>query len=130
MTRTPKAVTRAGSKPGKVADRSGQAVEKVPDEATDAGAAPIANPMANLILADLVLRGGGALLRRAVETQLLGRSLGKGKAPKVIKGRSMGQTLLGTAAVRIATRSVPGAILIGGGLLAKALHDRKKARKP
>jgi hypothetical protein len=26
----------------------------------------------------------------------------------------------------VATRSVPGAILVGGGLLAKALYDRRK----
>jgi hypothetical protein len=31
--------------------------------------------------------------------------------------------------LRVATRSVPGAILVGGGLLAKALQDRRKARK-
>jgi hypothetical protein len=29
--------------------------------------------------------------------------------------------------MRVATRSVPGAILVGGALLAKHLHDRKKA---
>ena len=35
----------------------------------------------------------------------------------------------GAALVRIATRSVPGAIVVTGGLLAKALHDKRKARK-
>ena len=38
----------------------------------------------------------------------------------------MAQTLIGTAIARVATRSVPGALLIGGGLLAKALYDRRK----
>ncbi|MBC2661003.1 hypothetical protein H7F50_04500 [Novosphingobium flavum] len=100
------------------------------DTAADAAAAPSpSDPMTRMILADLVLRGGGALMRRAVEQNLLGRTLGKGKAQKIIKGRTMGQTLLGTAVARIATRSVPGAIIVGGGLLAKALYDRKKGKK-
>jgi hypothetical protein len=37
--------------------------------------------------------------------------------------------LIGAALVRIATRSVPGAIIVGGGMLAKTLHDRRKARR-
>ena len=108
-----------------VDDKAGEAV----DAAADGAAKPAPNPMTNMILADLVLRGGGALMRRAVEKNLLGRTVGKGKAQKIIKGRTMGQTLLGTAVARIATRSVPGAILVGGGLLAKALYDRKKGKK-
>ncbi|WP_342356657.1 hypothetical protein [Novosphingobium aerophilum] len=127
-----------GRKPGgKVVKPTGSALEAAPDQtsepadtAADAAAAPSpSDPMTRMILADLVLRGGGALMRRAVEQNLLGRTLGKGKAQKIIKGRTMGQTLLGTAVARIATRSVPGAIIVGGGLLAKALYDRKKGKK-
>ena len=106
-------------------DKAGEAMDAV----GDAAAKPTPNPMTNMILADLVLRGGGALMRRAVEKSLLGRAIGTGKAEKVIKGRTMGQTLLGTAVARIATRSVPSAIIVGGGLLAKALYDRKKGPK-
>ena len=141
----------ARSKPGPAPTTPADtALEPVPDQPGAAAepAAPAATPITNMILADLVLRGGTALLRRAVDTSLLGRAGGAvvekamgnsktggkagGKADKGSKGRSMGQTLLGTVAVRIATRSVPGAIIVGGGLLAKALYDRKKAkaRKP
>ena len=42
---------------------------------------------------------------------------------------SLGQRIAGAALLRVATRSVPGAILVGGGLIAKALHDRRKARR-
>ena len=35
---------------------------------------------------------------------------------------------LGLAATRIATRSLPGAALVGGGMLAKYLWDRKQER--
>ena len=34
-------------------------------------------------------------------------------------------SLLGGIATRLATRSVPGAIIVGGALLAKTLYDRK-----
>lgn len=105
----------------KLADAAKDAAEKVP--------APSPNPMTNLILADIALRTGGALLRRGVEKGLIGSKLGSRKAGRVIKGRSMMQTLVGTAIARVATRSVPGAIVVGGGLLAKTLYDRKRSRK-
>jgi hypothetical protein len=61
-----------------------------------------------------------------VEQVMLGTKYNPYTAKSLIKGRGMGQALLGTAVARVATRSVPGAILIGGGLLAKALYDRRK----
>jgi hypothetical protein len=49
-------------------------------------------------------------------------------------GRKRGRGLLGAglgiAATRIATRSIPGALLVGGALLAKTLYDRRKDQKP
>ncbi|MDP3549379.1 MAG: hypothetical protein Q8R81_03175 [Novosphingobium sp.] len=91
--------------------------------------APSPNPMTNLILADIALRAGGALLRRGVEKGLVGGAMGATKAGRIIKGRSMMQTLVGTALARVATRSVPGAIVVGGGLVAKSLYDRNQKRK-
>lgn len=90
--------------------------------------APSPNTMTNLIIADLALRGGGRLLRNAVERTVLGRKFSPEKASNIVAGRTMAQTLLGTAIARIATRSVPGAILVGGGLLAKTLYDRKQGK--
>jgi len=49
---------------------------------------------------------------------------------KILKGRTLGAAFVRRAILRLATRSVPGAILVGGGLLAKALHDRRKSKKP
>jgi len=94
----------------------------------ETAARPSPNPMTNLVLADIALRGGGQLLRHAVERGLLGKAVGAARAKNLIKGRSMGQTLIGTAIARIATRSVPGALIVGGGLLAKTLYDRKHAK--
>ena len=90
---------------------------------------PSPNPMTNLVIADLALRGGGQLLRHVVERTLLGAKFSPAKAKNIIGGRTMFQTLLGTAVARIATRSVPGAILVGGGLLAKTLFDRREDKR-
>ena len=102
--------------------KAGEAAE----EALDAAKGVSPNPMTNLLIADLVLRGGGQLMRHAVERGVLGLKFSPAKAKNIVKGRSMAQTLIGTAIARIATRSVPGAILVGGGLLAKTLYDRRQ----
>jgi hypothetical protein len=128
----PKSVAKSGAKAAKSTARKASTVVKT--TASKAGAAvketkgPSPNPMTNLIIADIALRGGGRLLRHVVERTLLGVKYPPAKAHDIVKGRSMAQTLLGTAAARIATRSVPGALLVGGGLLAKALYDRQKDR--
>ena len=114
-----------------MAKKKSQAVTKAIDKAGDAikgtpGISP--NPMTNLLLTDLVLRGGGQIMRHAVERSLLGTRYSKQKAKNIVKGRSMIQTIVGTALARVATRSVPGAILVGGGVLAKTLYDRSKGR--
>ena len=48
-------------------------------------------------------------------------------------GRKRGNGLLGAGiglvATRIATRSIPGALLVGGALLAKTLYDKRKESK-
>jgi hypothetical protein len=90
---------------------------------------PSPNPMTNLIIADVALRGGGRLLRRVVERTLLGIKYSPDKARDIVKGRSMTQTMVSTVVARVATRSVPGALAVGGGLLAKTLFDRHRKRK-
>ena len=113
---------------GKLLSKIGNAPAAAKDAAGKTpGLSP--NPMTNLLIADIALRGGGRLLRHAVETTLLGTKYPKGKARDIVKGRGMAQTLIGTAIARVATRSVPGALVIGGGLLAKALYDRRKGTR-
>ena len=112
----------------------GKKLRNVGDKAAKATAkakeldGPSPNPATNLVLADIALRGGGQLLRHAIERTLLGVKYSPGKARDIVKGRTMMQTLVGTAVARLATRSVPGAIIVGGGLLAKTLYDRRKGR--
>ena len=88
------------------------------------------NPVTTLIIADLALRGGGQLLRRAVNRTLLGSKNSKPDAANPGKGQTIAQSLISSAIVRIATRSVPGAIVVGGGLLAKMLYDRRRSTGP
>jgi hypothetical protein len=108
---------------------AGSAVKRTARKAIDGAKdvpPPSPNPMTNLIIADLVLRGGGRLLRNLVERNVLKAKYSPDTAKSIVSGRGMAQTLVSTAIARVATRSVPGAILVGGGLLAKTLYDRRK----
>jgi len=119
--------TRVKAAAGKVEKTAKDAADKAPATIKDIKG-PSPNPMTNLVIADIALRGGGRLLRHLVERSLLGLKYSPDKARNIVKGRGMAQTLIGTAVARVATRSVPGALLIGGGLLAKTLYDRSRKR--
>ncbi|WP_226017223.1 hypothetical protein [Novosphingobium sp. FKTRR1] len=115
--------------------RTGPAAQAADDAARAARAqqdtSEIVRPMATMILADVALRAGQTLVRRGVLGGLLGRQVAKAaskKSGRIIKGRTIGHTLVGTALARVATSSVPGAIVVGGGLLAKTLYDRRQAK--
>jgi len=87
------------------------------------------NPMTNLIITDIALRGAGRLTRRFLEKGLLRTRYAKDDADRVVEGRSMAQTLASVAIARVATRSVPGAFLVGAGLLGKTLYDMSKGKR-
>jgi hypothetical protein len=48
-------------------------------------------------------------------------------------GRKSGHGLLGAGigvvATRLATRSIPGLLLVGGAIVAKSIYDQRKGRK-
>jgi hypothetical protein len=77
----------------------------------------------NKLLARLARQHGGKLLDAAIEKLI----------PAEAKAADRQKTISGSVAnavlARVALRSVPGAILVGGGILAKRLHDKRKARK-
>ncbi len=75
------------------------------------------------LLARLARQGGGRLLNTAID-----RVLPDTPAEQKAK-RSLFAGIAGALAMRVATRSVPGAIVVTSGLLAKKLYDRRKARK-
>lgn len=98
-----------------------------PDENPVPG--PSTDPATNLIIHDLILRATGRLTRHTVERALLGRRYGSQFARDVVENRSWIHTLLAYGATRVATRSLPGAAIVGGGLIAKTLLDRRQSRR-
>jgi hypothetical protein len=75
----------------------------------------------NRVLADIARKGGGKLLNAAIDTLL------PVDAEKPAAKKTLLAGLAGAAAVRVATRSVPGAIVVGGAMLAKRLYDKRHA---
>ena len=90
---------------------------------------PSSNPATNLIIQDIALRAGGRLMRHTLEKGLLRGRYGGTGAKAIVENRSLMHTLVGGLLARYATRSLPGAILIGGGLVAKTLYDRARSKR-
>ena len=126
------AVGKTRSAIRKVAAAARTVPRKAGDKAKDVvqdNHGPSPNPVTNLVIADIALRAGALLVRRGVERGVLGVKYSPEKANDIMKARTMAQTLVGTAIARVATRSVPGAILVGGAMLAKTLYDRSKGKR-
>jgi len=90
---------------------------------------PSTNPATNLLIADIAIRGASRLFRRTVEIGLLRAKFPPEKARDIVEGRTLGQTLVSAGIARVATRSLPGALLVAGGLFAKAVFDRSLSRR-
>ena len=92
-------------------------------------AGPSPNPATNALIHDIVLRSAGRLARQTVEKGLLRRRYGPDFAKDAIENRSTLHALAAYGVTKFATRSVPGALLVGGSLLAKTLFDRGQSRR-
>ena len=90
---------------------------------------PSSNPATNLLIIDVAMRGASMVFWRGMEKALLRARYNPDKASDIVKGRSMIQSAAATGAARLATRSVPGFLLVGGGLIAKAIFDRSLSRR-
>jgi hypothetical protein len=87
--------------------------------------------MADPLLAKLLRTNGKQLVDRAVNGAV-DKVVLKTPAGAPAEGQariSLPRRLAGAALLRVATGSVPGALVVGGALLAKHLYDRKKARE-
>jgi len=109
----------------KVADTAKAAVPSLPDDFSG----PSPNPHTNLVIADVALRSSAVLARRAMERGLLGSRYAPQKARSILKGRTFSETLIHGMIARVAVSSIPGAIIVSGGLIAKTLYDRSKGRQ-
>ena len=117
-----KHVTEAGAK---AVDR---ARAKTPGK-TKGVPGPTDNPATNLMMADVAIRAGTYIVRRAVEKGFLRGRYGKRTAQDILHNRTLGQTLISFGLAKIATRNLPGAVIIGGGALAKSLYERRKSKR-
>lgn len=106
----------------KVAEQTG------PIPKTSIGGLPLPRAIAgtNLVIADIVLRAAGGLLRNRMEKGLLIASYDKAKAERLVDGRSLATSVALWGASRLATRSPLGLAVVAGGLAAKVLYDRGK----
>lgn len=76
----------------------------------------------NALLARIARQNGGKLLNTAIDV-LLPVDGAKSGRPSLVGG------IVGAVAVRVATRSVPGAIVVGGAVIAKRLYDKRRAKQ-
>lgn len=100
----------------KVSAKAKDAAERIPGPST--------NPATNLLIIDIAMRGASMIAGRAIERTLLGVRYDPERAAAIVKGRTTFQSMAATGAARFATKSVPGFLLVTGGLLAKTLLDR------
>lgn len=90
---------------------------------------PSPNPASNLIMANALVRTGSILLRKAVDKRMLRDRFGKDTAKSIAENQGMGSTLTSLVLAKLASRSTGGAIMVGSGMLAKTLYDRRQAKK-
>ena len=73
--------------------------------------------MASKLLSAMARLGGSKVVSHA-----------RGKV-KVAPKPTLAGKIAGFVLMRIATKSVPGAIIVTGGMIAKSLHEKRKAKK-
>lgn len=97
-------------------------------ENSGAGGLPLPSPVAgtNLVIADIVLRAAGGLLRDQMEKGLLRGNYDKTKVDKLIHGRGLASSVALWGASHLARRSPLGLAVVVGGLAAKVFYDRGK----
>lgn len=112
-------------KRGKAETPAGSPTQSKP---TGPGGLPLPSPVAvtNLVIADIVLRAAGGLLRDRMEKGLLVRSYDKSKADKLVDGRGLATSVALWGASHLARRSPMGLAVVAGGLAAKVFYDRGK----
>lgn len=123
---------RRAAKAGGLTDKAGARIARAARKAapgSDNVPGPSPNPATNILIHDIALRSAGRLARLALEKGLLGKRYGSQFAKEAVDNRPLLHTIAAYGVTKIATRSVPGALLVGGGLLVKTLYDRSRSRR-
>jgi hypothetical protein len=104
------------------------AAETAPANPTGPGGVPLPSPLAstNLLIADVVLRSAGGLLRDRLEKGLLVRSYDRDQAERLVDKRGIAASFALWGASHLARRSPLGLAVVAGGLAAKVFYDRGK----
>lgn len=118
-----------GKKLGDKASKLTAPVVKKISAERDGMPGPSTNPATNIIIADIALRGAGRLVRNSLQKGMLRAGYDQQTAKDMVNNRTLASSLLLYGASKIATRSVPGALLVGGGLVLKTLYDRGMTRQ-
>jgi hypothetical protein len=98
------------------------------NRAEDSGS-QLADFGASMIVSEILLRSAGRMTRHTLEKAVARRRFDPAKAKAIVENRSIAHTMIAYGITKLATRSVPGALLVGGGLLAKTLFDRGGERR-
>lgn len=109
---------------GKALAAAGTEVEQTPGK----GKLPLPSPVAgtNLVIADIVLRAAGGMLRERMERGLLVKNFDETKAVRLLDRRGIATSFALWGASRLARRSPLGLAVVAGGLAAKVFYDRGK----
>jgi hypothetical protein len=91
---------------------------------------PSTDPATNFLIADIVLRAAGDLVRELIEKKTLAQTYDRAKAEELVSRQSIAKTVAIYGISRIATRSPAGLAVVAGGLVLKALYDRGRAIEP
>ena len=109
-----------------------KAKEALPATGRDEVPGPSPDPATNLVMADVAVRAVTYVAREKIEKALLKNRYSPDAAEKIIRNRPKIQILASMIAAKVATRSVPGAAVVGTGIALKALFDlsqRRRARR-
>ncbi|MXO85956.1 hypothetical protein GRI38_07905 [Altererythrobacter aurantiacus] len=119
------------AKANHITDRGGRKIRDAANSVDDDNdvPGPSTNPATNLFISDILLRSVGRLARTTMEKGLVGKRYGSQFAKDAVENRSLLHTLTAYGLTKVATRSVPGAAAVGGGLLLKTLFDRSRSRR-
>lgn len=115
-----------------ISEYGADAVEELRDQTPADNAdvpGPSTNPATNLIMADIAMRAGTYVLRSAVEKGFLRGRYGKDTASDIVNNKTLKQTAASVVLAKMATRSVPGAVIVGSGVVVKTLFDRSQKRR-
>ncbi len=90
---------------------------------------PTNRPRPGEMVIDIALHEGTQLARRAIHKQLSKVGVSSLDPATIEAGQSFSRQLIASAIARLASRSVPGTMVVGAGLLAKGLYERRRIRR-